>query len=316
MNKEILLSFHTNIAANANPNTQNGCVVAVGGFDGVHIGHLSLIKSLTDQAKRLSLPAVVFMFDYFDNPKNGNQMLLSPNLGASILMDNGVDIVLTAPFSKIKSVSATDFVTEFLYKGLGAKSVICGYDFRFGNNREGDSVLISNLLSGKGVSVITPPPVLENGTPVSATLIRNLIAKGDIKQANRLLCRSFGFVNPVVHGAKLGRTLGFPTINQQYPQTMVKPPYGVYLTTVKIEGKNYYGITNFGVKPTVSAGEVPTCETYIFHYNGDCYGKVARLYFLDFIRPEQKFASVEQLKEQIEKDKSYALKLLAEGERL
>ncbi len=315
MNKEILTSFHTSVELNTvDISSVKGCVVAVGVFDGVHLGHRALISALVAEGRRLGLPAVVFTFDFDDNPKVKGKMLFQKGALCGALADLGVDILLSAPFSSVKGVSACDFVNEFLYNGIGAKCVVCGYDFRFGRDRAGDAALIKSLLGDKGVSVITPDAILSEGEPVSSTRIRDLITKGEIKKANSLMCREFSFAAPVCHGAKLGRGLGFPTINQSFPAEMVTPPYGVYAVKVRLGDKIYGGVSNFGVKPTVASDCAPTCETYIFDYNEDCYGKVARIFFLDFIRPEQRFASLSELKAQVERDKTSAMELLLKGE--
>ncbi len=291
----------------------NGVVVAVGMFDGVHLGHRAMLDSLIGEAKRLSLPSVVFTFDIGDNPKRDSKLLASQDKRLELLADLGVDVVFSASFSDIKTLSAADFSETVLYDILQAKSIVCGYDFRFGRDREGDVALIEKLLSPKGVGVITPKALLIDGAPVSSTIIRNMIANGEILSANRLLNRNYSFKGEVVHGAELGRTLGFPTINQNFPTELALPKFGVYAVKCTIGGTAYGGVANIGIKPTLGGSIAPICETYLFGYSGDCYGEFAETEFLEFIREEQRFSSLTELKEQIGRDRETAAKILSKG---
>ncbi len=289
-----------------NINLNKGCVVAVGSFDGVHLGHKSMLDALVKEAESKKLPAAVFTFNTDDNPKNSKLIALSEKK-YELLKNCGVDIVATAPFSALKNIEAESFAKDFLFEGMGAQSILCGYDFRFGKDRKGDCALIKGLLSQKGVNVITPDAYIYENKPVSSTLIRNLLTEGDIEKANRLLGRDFSFKGEIIHGAKLGRTLGFPTANQLYPNQLVQIPFGVYVVKIAFDGKIYSGVANFGVKPTVCDNCAPLCETYLFGYEGDCYGVNAEICFKRFIRPEKRFSSLDELKRQIQKDKETAL---------
>lgn len=301
----------TNIRENADIN--NGVCVAVGMFDGVHLGHRAMLDSLVNESKRLGLPSAVYTFDTEDSPKGDRKLLTTGVKRVSLLAEAGVDVVLSSPFSAVKTLSATDFVNNVLFKELGAKSIVCGYDFRFGNNRAGDVELIKELLSKKGVSVITQNAVLDNGLPVSSTLIRSLISNGDIKNANRLLGHSFSIEGEIVRGARIGRTLGFPTANQIYPSSLVLLRFGVYAVRCNVNGKIYGGVANVGMKPTVNNTDMPLCESYLFDYSGDCYGVNVETEFLEFIREEKRFPSLDTLKEQIERDKLTAREILSRG---
>ena len=291
---------------------KNGCAVAVGSFDGVHLGHQKMIKNLVAAAKEIGRNAVVFTFDFDDNPKSGAKALASLSQKETLLENLGVDILVSSPFSKIKNFSATDFV-DFLYEALGARTVICGYDFRFGKDRLGDAEFIKARLSPLGVEVITPNAVCVDEKPVSSTLIRNLLSEGEIVRVNKLLDREFSIVGEVVHGARLARKLGFPTANVVYPKNLSLLHFGVYATRVMVDGNVYEAITNVGVKPTVANGDEILCESYLFDYNEEIYGKAIEVSFVEFIRPEQKFASVDELRSQVERDKISVLKLFREG---
>ena len=289
---------------------ENGCAVAVGGFDGVHIGHRAMIASLVNEAKRNSVPAVVFTFDSFDSPKSDSKLLSTDEKKNSLLAAMGVDAVVSAPFCEIRNMKARDFVQKVFKQLFKAKSIVCGYDFRFGNNREGDVSLIKALLPS--VNVTTPNAVVLDGAPVSSTLIRKHIAEGDFLKANALLGYNFSFTGEIVHGKKLGRTLGFPTINQRYPEYLAMPRFGVYAVRCRIDGQTYGGVANVGLKPTVGGTNLPLCETYLFDYSGDCYGSIAETEFVAFIRGEEKFASLELLKEQVFSDMTAAKNVLKE----
>lgn len=289
---------------------ENGCAVAVGGFDGVHIGHRAMIEALVCEAREKSLPAVVFTFDTDDSPKSDASLLATSCKKESLLCALGVDMVVSARFSEIRNMSAGDFVNGVLFAFLNAKSVVCGYDFRFGNKREGDVFLIKDILIPKGLNIITPEAVKASGEPVSSTLIRSLISSGDVERANLLLGRRFSFDGEIVHGKKLGRTLGFPTINQKYPICLAEMRYGVYAVICNIDGVAYGGVANVGLKPTVGCEEQPLCETYLFGFSGDCYGKTAETEFVAFIREEQKFDSLDELKRRVESDMDSAKNIL------
>ncbi len=301
MNEKILTKSDL-IYLNENVNIDKGCVVAVGSFDGVHLGHQKMLSALKQEAERKGLPAAVFTFDCFDNPK-ATKLLALPKKKQELLKENGVDIMLSAPFSALKSMEAENFVNDILVGIMNGKTVVCGYDFRFGSQRKGDFKLINSL----GLETIMPSVYIDEDMPVSSTLVRALVSSGSIKKANKLLGRAFSFAGEIIHGAKLGRKLGFPTANQLYPENLVELPFGVYAVECKLDNKRYFGVANVGIKPTVSSENIPLCETYIFDYSGDCYGKNMEIGFLDFIRPEVRFSSVDRLRVQIEKDKLSAL---------
>ncbi len=310
MKREICLEFEL---LNRNADISRGCAAAVGNFDGIHLGHRAMLATLCDEAKRLGLPSAVFVFDVNDRPKQGAKLLATEEHKSALIADNGVDVLVTARFSEIVDLSAEDFVSEILIERLGARSVICGYDFRFGAGRLGDSALIESLLAPVGGRVLNPSAVMCDGAAVSSTAIRAYLSQGDISMANRLLGREFSFSGEVLHGRQLGRTISTPTINQLYPPSLTDLRYGVYAVRCRLGDRLYDGVANVGVKPTVDGNCDPVCETYLFDYNGDCYGETAEIFFVDFIRDEQKFSSVEELSERLELDKSLALAILRKG---
>lgn len=293
-----------------NKDINNGVCVAVGTFDGVHLGHRAMLCELVAEAKSQNLAAAVFTFDTDDNPKSHRKMLASEQKKLSLFAKIGVDLVFSAPFSQIRSMSATDFVEQVLYNELNARVVVCGYDFRFGCDRAGDVSVIKELLSPKGVKVIVQDAVRFGDTPISSTAIRSFIAEGDVATANKLLGRAFSIENEIVGGAKIGRTLGFPTANQIYPAHIAVLRYGVYAVRCTLGSSTYNGVANVGIKPTVANTDAPVCETYLFDFDGDCYGMYAVTEFVAFIREEKRFSSLDALKEQIERDKQTATEIL------
>lgn len=310
-----MLEFTEIIKLSGGADISRGCVVAVGSFDGVHLGHRALLARLASESKKYNLPAVVFTFGTADGPKSGFKQLAQSELKPLLLASEGVNILISAQFSAFKGISARDFAVDFLYGELGAKSIVCGYDFRFGNNREGDIKLLSELLSDKGVEVISASATTYGGLPVSSTLIRGLVSDGDVKKAGLLLGREFSFFADICRGARLGRKIGFPTVNQLYSKELVVPKYGVYAVKVKLGNKVYGGVANVGLKPTVGGVDAPLCETHIFGYSGDCYGQTAEIRFVEFIRAERRFGSVDELAAQIKRDKEAAAEIF-EGECL
>lgn len=197
-------------------------------------------------------------------------------------------------------MSAKDFVEKIIFGNLNAKFVVCGFNYRFGKNGEGDTELLKKLCDENGTKLKVIEPERDDGDVVSSTLIRSLISEGSIRRANKLLCSHFGFSAVITHGKRLGRELGTPTINQKLPENLAVPKYGVYASAVTLEnGKVYCGVTNIGVKPTVGGTKLLS-ETWMpdFH-GGEIYGQTADVRLLDFIRPEKKFDNITELKNAI-----------------
>lgn len=290
-----------------------GCVVAVGNFDGVHMGHRALIERLVSESGNYGVPSAVFTFFEEDRPKMDVKMLSQYGSKSFLLSGKFVDLLISAPFSVFREMEAEDFIESFLMGFLNVKCVICGYDFRFGRGRKGDAELIKKLLSPYGVGVITADALVDGDAPISSTVIRTLISEGNVEKANVMLGRPFSFKAPVSFGAQIGRTLGFPTANQKYPSELVTPAFGVYAVWCLLDGEVYGGVANFGVKPTVGGVSEPVCETYIFDFDGDCYGKEMTVAFRSFIRKERRFSSLDELKAQIELDKKEAERIYKEG---
>ncbi|MCR5793139.1 MAG: bifunctional riboflavin kinase/FAD synthetase [Lachnospiraceae bacterium] len=279
-------------------------VVTLGKFDGVHVGHRKLIEYAMAQ-KEKGLQSVVFSFLFQGNNlliKDGTDMIYTEKEKYRVLGEMGVDVFWSYPFDKnCMQMEAEEFVEKVLVGKVGAKEIVVGNDFHFGRQRKGDVALLKKLADQFGYTVTSLDKVNYEGEPVSSTRIRGLIKNGDMETVNQLLGKPYHITETVVHGRQIGRTLGIPTINM-VPQTgKLLPPNGVYASTTMIDGKAYAGITNIGVKPTVGSDSV-IAETHIFDLNRDLYDQELTVSLYKFQRKEQKFGSVEELKQTMEQD--------------
>lgn len=283
--------------------------VAAGLFDGVHLGHRAVIGKAAEIAREnKDISAAVFTFDTSTvTSKNSNGGALGCILGRedklSMLEQLGAEYVYSPDFLSFKEYTAERFVKEVLHEKMRAKYVVCGVDFHFGKGASGNAEILKRLGEECGITVITVPPVSEeNGRKISSTHIRELISDGDISEANALLGYDYFFTLPVISGNRIGRTMDFPTINQRLGAERIMPRFGVYASRAEIGGNTYFGITNVGVKPTVSDRRDVLAETYIIGFDGDLYGENVKLSLVDFIRSERKFGGIDELKAQIKND--------------
>lgn len=286
---------------------ENSTAVAMGLFDGVHFGHRSVIKRAVEIAEEnIGIAPAVFTFEtasVTSKGDNGVEYLLSRELKHELIGRLGVKYIYSPDFMNFKNLSAEEFVELVLCDKLMARYVICGEDFRFGKNASGNVEILDKLCRKRGITVIIVPPVKEEGgVRISSTMIRNLVKEGRISEANKLMGARFQFRLPVMYGHQIGRTLDFPTINQYLKKRQVMPKYGVYASVAEFMGRVYPAVTNIGMKPTVANTEVPVAESYIVGFDGDLYGETVKISLVDFIRPEVKFDSLEQLKNQIAQD--------------
>ncbi|HAN21495.1 MAG: riboflavin biosynthesis protein RibF [Clostridiales bacterium GWF2_36_10] len=284
----------------------NKTIVSIGNFDGVHIGHQLLIKTLASISAKKQFQGIVFTFA--ENPKNiltGGvvKYLTGTEDKMRFLNEYGAENIYFADFEALCGVSPKEFTENVLIKGFNADTVVCGFDFRFGKGRSGSAESLKEMLSAYGIDCIIVPAVYFEGRPVSSTEIRMLIGEGNAELTEQLLGRPYCFTLPVVYGRQIGRSLGFPTINQVFPEYRVIPQYGVYAVLCEANGKEYKGIANIGIRPTVSkAGDGPVCETHLFGFNGNLYDQTVRVKLKKKLRNEIKFSSLEELKTQIQKD--------------
>lgn len=288
-------------------------IITLGKFDGLHRGHQALFRKLRQMKKEHGCKTVVFTF---------NMELLAWKYGQDFksIQDReerrrmfeqiGVDMLVECPFTEeIRSMSAEDFVRNILVGQLHAARIICGEDFRFGHQRRGDYHLLQEMAKSCDFELEMIDGVQDQDSRVSSSRIRQAIAEGRIEDANRMLGYPFSVEGVILTGQKLGRTIDMPTINLIPSQGKLLPPFGVYASVTEMDGSLYPGVTNIGKKPTVGEFAIGV-ETHLFHVKGDFYGKYARVRLYSYLRPEQKFGSVEELKEQMHKDGERAEKYL------
>ena len=292
----------------------NSCVCALGCFDGVHIGHRELINRARKIADSVSLPLLVWSFA--EPPKNfflkNSVPLLTPPEEKRLQMRRlGADIFISVPFDQaIASISPEDFFEDILIKKIKATHIVCGFNYRFGNGGRGDTELLCALCKKHGIGLSVIPPVRMGDITVSSTEIRSALLTGDLTKANALLGRPYSLHSMVIDGQHLGRKLGFPTINQIFPKGKLILKNGVYVTRALFGKTSRYGITNVGLRPTVD-GHTLCAETNIFDFEGDLYGKTVTIEFLQFIRPEKKFSSIDELSAQVGLDIEKATHFIA-----
>lgn len=290
---------------NINYLQRSPCVVALGCFDGVHLGHVAVINKAKEKAISLNLPLCIWSFAeppkrFF--AKDTVPLLSTAKSKADIIESLGADIYISVNFNQnIASVTAEDFFNNILIKNLNAVAIVCGYDFTFGKGGRGNAELLSSLCKKNKLEFISVTSVNVAGESVSSSKIREYIRGSQIEKAALLLGRPYSIKEKVIDGKHLGRNLGFPTINQKINEELCKPANGVYLTRVSFDNNSYFGITNIGTQPTVCGSEV-VVETNIFDICADLYEKDVTVEFLRFIRTERKFDSIKDLTLQVNND--------------
>lgn len=279
--------------------------LALGYFDGVHKGHQSVIKRAVEYAKLNSKKSAVITFKdhpccYFWGvcPK----YILSREERRAKIENLGVDYLYELDFADVADMSAKDYLEHVIIKYFRPAAITTGFNHNFGLNKSGDTKFLSNMADKYGYMYFETPEQKVTGETVSSTKIRELLSDGKIELANDMLGYKFPIEGEVVEGQKLGRKIGFRTANLVYPGELIDLPFGVYSVDVKYGGRVYRGITNFGLRPTVSDDNRCTLETHILDFDEEIYGKSLRIEFNKMIRPEKKFNSIDDLRNQINKD--------------
>ncbi len=288
------------------------CVVALGFFDGVHLGHRELLKFTVSEARRLGVASAVFTFAYGGGIKADSPKIYSDREREELFSSLGIDVCFVADFASLSGVCAEDFIRRCIREDIGAVCAVAGYNFRFGQGGLGDASQLSRLMEETGGRARIFEPFLADGSPVSSTRVRALMQEGRIEAASRLLGTPYFLVGRVEHGRADGRTLGFPTLNVSVSEQRSHLRQGVYLTSVEIDGKFYTGLTNVGECPSFGRREYHT-ETFLLDFDKEVYGMETKVYFLSFLRDEQKFSSPEDFKKQIERDCELARKRITES---
>lgn len=277
--------------------------VALGYFDGIHKGHKAVLQKTLDIAKEKSLtPAVLIFTEHPRKVLNGTvpPMLTDEKMKSRLLAEMGFTL-FEFDFRANRDMTPYDFAHRILVEQLGAKAVVCGYDYRYGKKGCGNAATLRNDLEGEGVEVFSIEGVKQGEDIISASRIRELISGGNVRYANEMLGRVFSYNRIVERGDALGRKLGFPTINQSFPEDFILPKFGVYASVTKLGEKEYPSVTNIGVRPTVGGTQVRS-ETCILGFSGDLYGKNAEVGLLSFLRGEMKFSGLEELSSAVKKD--------------
>lgn len=282
-------------------------VIALGFFDGVHIGHSALMKKTVEVAHERNLTPSVITFDSHPLSVVTDEkipLLSSPEERAELIRRlYGIDEVICLRFdSELAHMPWDEFAVK-LVKNYDAAHLVCGYDYTFGNKGQGNAEKLREKCRELGITCDVIEPVRVNGERVSSTMIRKMIENGEMEKAAEYLGHFHTLTDTVRAGKRLGRTINAPTINMTFPLNVIIPRYGVYATIVTTpDGKTWHGVTNVGVRPTVDDSEFVTAETYIIGFSGNLYGCRIRLEFCAFLRDETKFESIDALKEQIAKD--------------
>lgn len=287
--------------------------IALGSFDGLHLGHIGLINKTLELSKKNNVPSMVYTF------KNHPLSVINKEKVPRLLMDNetklrvldnlGIDIVNLVNFDvEYMKISPEAFITN-LVKHYNLKGLIVGFNYRFGYKNSGNIDLLKEYSIKLNFELYVVEPVTFENQVISSSRIRNLISDGNVQEANKMLMLPYMLKGEVIRGKQLGRTLGFPTANLKYDSSFQLPATGVYYTFVEFDGKIYKGITSVGFNPTIEpVGNNITIETYILDFDKHIYGENIELYFISRMRNEIKFNSLEALTEQLKKDKEYAEK--------
>lgn len=290
-------------------NTEKKTAVAVGYFDGMHLGHQELVCQMMAYANSNDLIPTILTFDMhaLRAVGKGKQDLFPRAYTLQLAKETGVEIYADLPFEKIRELDPDRFAQEVLgERFLHADAVFCGTEFRYGKDRAGTTE--SLLLEGKSnsFSVHVVESVTIGGEVISTTKIKELVKEGRIREANRMLGKPYSICGEVVHGNHLAQGMGFATANIEMPDDVLSPPKGVYLTQTIYNGERFRSITNIGTRPTITDDIKSTAETHILDFHYDIYGKNICVLFHDFIRPEQRFDSVEQLKKVVKENIAFA----------
>jgi riboflavin kinase/FMN adenylyltransferase len=285
--------------------------ITLGKFDGLHRGHELLMEQMFEAAAQEHLATVAFTFDI--PPKNQIEdafaKVLTTNEEKHLVFEKtGIDYLIECPFTKeIMCMEAEDFIA-WIVSALSVRCIVVGTDFHFGHNRAGDYHVLQAFEKKYGYRTVVVDKVTEDGRDISSTFIREEIMKGNFPKANHLLGYEFFLKSRIIHGRQIGRKMGIPTINMKPEPQKILPPFGVYVTRVVSGEKWYKSVSNVGVKPTIEGDNPVGVETYILDFCQDVYEEEMTVQFLDYIRSEQKFDSLDELQQQISSDIAYAEK--------
>ncbi|MBQ6238794.1 MAG: bifunctional riboflavin kinase/FAD synthetase [Firmicutes bacterium] len=298
------------------PYGEKPVVLAIGFFDGIHLGHRALIRAARQLADAKGADVAVLSFDPHPSvllhPQNPVPMIYTPQEREWILEETGLTdhFALMRFEESLAHMAPEDFAGQVLFDRWPCTGVVVGEDFRFGRDNSGTARQLAELCTERGITVELVPDVMADGRKVSASLIREMLTEGNIEEAGRLLGRPYLLTGTVGHGQGLGHRKFVPTINLPYAPGKIVPKKGVYVTKTYWDGQAHEGVSNIGVNPTVASALDARCETYLFDLAEDLYGVPMRTEFLHFVRPEIKFPDVEALRAQQQSDIQTARKYL------
>ena len=282
-------------------------VVTIGKFDGMHKGHEAIFNRMLEYRQQ-GLKLVVFTFDMPVSTvlKGGKSKVLTTRVEKRrIFKTLGVDYLIEFPFNEMTaSISAEEFIDDFLVESLNMKAIVMGSDCRFGHRGIGTPDMLRRYAHNYGYEVEVIDYLMADGEKISSSKLRRYIEQGELTRANELMMRPYFFYGEVVHGNEIGRRFSIPTINLVPKESKLIVPNGVYFSTVNVDGVKYRAITNIGIKPTVEGDDSSRIiiESHLYDFDKDIYGKEVTVSILDFLRPEKKFSSLDALKAQLEKD--------------
>ena len=292
--------------------------LTIGNFDGIHKGHREIIKNLIQQTKTSNLKSAILSFTphpkiYFNKQKNF--MINSQSKKKEILKDLGLDYLIDLNFNdKFTQLSHNEFEDKILLEKLNSKRILIGKDFQYGNQRKGNIDTLKIFCEKNKIELEEIGLILndQNSNKISSSAIRENLKSGKFELANKDLERNFSVAGKVIKGDQRGRTIGIPTANLEYPLNTITIPYGVYAVETIIEGNTYFGIVNFGIRPTFNKDK-PIVEAYLFDFDNDIYDKDIEILFHKQIRQEKKFNDIKELLNQINIDIAEAKKILKYG---
>jgi riboflavin kinase/FMN adenylyltransferase len=277
--------------------------VAIGNFDGLHLGHINILNQLKQQAKKNNLKSSVVIFNphpvvFFSNNHNFTILALEDKINK--LKQLEIDNIFVLNFNNFNKLTAESFITDFLISHLNTKIIVAGNDFVFGTNKKHISQ-VSDFLTQNKISIVLVDNVFIEDKKISSSNIRQYLQQGNLQQSKKMLGYNFFINGVVVKGNQLGRTIGFPTANINLTN-YIHPRLGIYVVKATFNNKTYNAVANFGIRPTVNEVKVPLLEVYIFDFSQDIYNNILNIEFLDFLRGEQKFNSLNELKQAIAND--------------
>ncbi|MBN2616031.1 MAG: bifunctional riboflavin kinase/FAD synthetase [Bacteroidales bacterium] len=291
-------------------------IVTIGTFDGVHLGHQAIFNRMKEEAAKRKGTTVLITFSphprmVLQKDSQNLKFINTYQKKLERIEKAGIDHLVVIEFTKeFANNSSEDFISNYVVQYIQPQLIVIGYDHHFGKNREGNIELLEKVKSNFGFEVIQVSPYYVDGQPVSSTRVRKLLQEGNVREANQMLGYEYALTGKVVRGNAIGRTIGFPTANIETPKEFkLIAANGVYACRTLIKGKLYKGMGNIGVRPTIDHGEL-TIEINIFDFDEEIYDETITIMFVDRLRDEKKFESLDALKEQLEKDREQSIQLL------